>query len=131
MGQSLGCPFKGVLMSEQNINARCSICGEGYHLCKTCSDVKSFLPWRTVTDTVGHYLIYTAIHGYTISKDKIKARSELEKCDLSELKKFNPEIQMVINEIMESENSDKETANTNASAAKEITKIRRKSIATK
>ena len=115
-------------MSEQNINARCSICGEGYHLCKTCSDVKSFLPWRTVTDTVGHYLIYTAIHGYTISKDKTKAKSELEKCDLSELKKFNPEIQLVINEIMD---SVKEMVGTNSSTAKENTKIRRKNIATK
>ena len=113
-------------MSEQNINARCSICGEGYHLCKSCSDVTSFLPWRTVTDTVGHYLIYTAIHGYTISKDKVKAKGELEKCDLSELKKFNSEIQMVISEIMESEDSDRETVNTNASTAKENIKIRRK-----
>ena len=115
-------------MSKQNINARCSICGEGYHLCKTCSDVKSFLPWRTVTDTVSHYLIYTAIHGYTISKDKTKAKGELEKCDLSELKKFNPEIQFVINEIMD---SGKETVGTNSSTAKENTKIRRKNIATK
>lgn len=117
-------------MSEQNINARCSICGEGYHLCKTCSDVKSFLPWRTVTDTVGHYLIYTAIHGYTISKDKVKAKGELEKCDLSELKKFNPEIQMVISEIMKSDNPNKETE-TNSSTVAKSTKIRRNSIATK
>lgn len=117
-------------MSEQNINARCSICGEGYHLCKTCSDLKSFLPWRTVTDTVGHYLIYTAIHGYTISKDKIKAKGELEKCDLSELKKFNPEIQMVISEIMKSDNPHKETE-TNLSTVAKSTKIRRNSIATK
>lgn len=116
-------------MGEQNINARCSICGEGYHLCKSCADVKSFLPWRTVTDTVGHYLIYTAIHGYTISKDKVKARSELEKCDLSELKKFNPEIQMVINEIIKSDNKD--TVDTNLSTVAKSTKIRRKSIATK
>lgn len=95
-------------MSEQNINARCSICGEGYHLCKSCSDIKSFLPWRTVTDTVGHYLIYTAIHGYTISKDKVKARDELKKCDLSELSKFAPEIQKVISEIMELDRSNAE-----------------------
>ena len=117
-------------MSEQNINARCSICGEGYHLCKTCSDVKSFLPWRTVTDTVGHYLIYTAIHGYTISKNKVRAKNELEKCDLSELKKFNPEIQMVISEIMKSDNPNKETE-TNSSTVAKNTKIKRNSIATK
>lgn len=88
-------------MGEQNINAHCTICGEGYHICKTCSEVTSFMPWRTVTDSIGHYIIYTAIHGYTISKDKGKARDELGKCDLSELSKFNPEIQNVISEIME------------------------------
>ena len=65
------------------------------------------MPWRTVTDSIGHYLIYTAIHGYTISNDKIKARNELEKCDLSELSKFNPEIQSIIKEIMEPKTKNK------------------------
>lgn len=93
-------------MAEQN-NAKCSICGKPYHLCKTCSEVKSFMPWRTVTDTVGHYLIYTAIHGYTVTKDKTRAKEELQKCDLSELNTFNPEIQRVIYEILESDIKEK------------------------
>ncbi len=87
-------------MTENNINAYCSICGEGYHLCSTCQNTKSFKPWRTVTDTIAHYKIYMAIHGYTISKDKKEAKRQLETCDLSGLDNFKPEIKSVIKEIL-------------------------------
>lgn len=87
-------------MAENTINAHCSICGAGYHVCRSCLDQKSFKPWRTVTDSIEHYQIYMAIHGYTISKDKEKAREELQNCNLSGLENFNPEIQAVIKEIM-------------------------------
>lgn len=90
-------------MTEQNINAYCAICGEGYHLCKSCSDITSFKPWRTVTDNIDHYKIYLAIHGYTISKDKTKAKKELTHCNLEKLESFKPEIKNVIKEIMDSE----------------------------
>lgn len=88
-------------MTETNINAYCSICGRGYHLCQTCSDQKIIKPWRSVTDSIEHFKIYTAIHGYTISKDKEVAKKELQKCDLTELEDFNPEIKTVIKEILD------------------------------
>lgn len=88
-------------MTETNINAHCSICGIGYHLCNTCSDQKIIKPWRTVTDSIEHFKIYTVIHGYTISKDKETAKNELQKCDLTGLENFNPEIKTVIKEILE------------------------------
>ena len=87
-------------MAENNINAYCSICGEGYHICNSCLDQKSLKPWRTITDTIDHYKIYMAIHGYTLSKNKEIAKQELQKCDLSGLEKFKPEIRAVIKEIM-------------------------------
>lgn len=87
-------------MAETNINAYCSICGKGYHLCQTCSDQKMIKPWRTITDSIEHFKIYTAIHGYTISKDKETAKNELQKCDLTGLEEFNLEIKSVIKEIM-------------------------------
>lgn len=90
-------------MSENNINAHCSICGKGYYLCKSCSEQKNFKPWRTVTDTVEHYKIFLAVHGYSTSKNKQKAKDELEKCDLSELESFNDGIKNVIKEIMAEE----------------------------
>lgn len=88
-------------MADNNINAYCAICNEGYHICNSCQNQKVFKPWRTVTDTVEHYKIYLAIHGYTVTKNKELARKELENCDLSGSDSFNPEIRSVINEIME------------------------------
>lgn len=87
-------------MAEKNINAFCSICDKGYHVCRSCREQKVFKPWRTVTDNVDHYKIYLAIHSYTISKNKELAKAELEKCDLSGLENFKPEIKTAINEIM-------------------------------
>lgn len=92
----------------EKYNAHCSICGKPYSICKSCSNVKSFIPWRTVADTIEHYMIYMAIHGYTLSKNKAKAKQELNKCDLSGLKSFHPEIQKIIDEIMSSDNKDVE-----------------------
>ena len=86
---------------DNNINAHCSICNEGYHICNTCKNEKKFKPWRTVTDTIEHYKIYMAIHGYTITKNKDIAKAELQNCDLSDLETFKPEIKSVIKEIMD------------------------------
>ena len=85
---------------SQELNATCDICGKKYHICSSCKEVKSFTPWRTVTDTMQHYLIFLALSEYTKTKDKEKAKEELSKCDLSELDTFNENIKTVIKEIM-------------------------------
>lgn len=87
-------------MADKNINAYCEICNGGYYVCRSCLEQRTLKPWRTVTDTIEHYKIYLAIHGYTISKDKAKAKAELKNCDLSGLGSFKPEIKAVIKEIM-------------------------------
>ena len=84
----------------QELNATCDICGKKYHICSSCKEVKSFTPWRTVTDTMQHYLIFLALSEYTKTKDKEKAKEELSKCDLSELDTFNENIKSVIKEII-------------------------------
>ncbi len=86
-------------MTNNNINAHCSICGKGYYLCQSCKNEKKFKPWRTVTDTIEHYKIYMAIHGYTVTKNKDIAKAELQNCDLSDISSFKEEIKKVINEI--------------------------------
>ena len=86
---------------NNDTTAYCSICGRGYHVCDSCAEQKKLKPWRTVTDTIGCYKIYLLIYGYTISKDKEKAKQELQNCDLSGLENFNPEIKSVIGKIME------------------------------
>ena len=88
---------------SQELNATCDICGKKYHICSSCKEVKSFTPWRTVTDTMQHYLIFLALSEYTKTKDKEKAKEELSKCDLSELDTFNENIKTAIKEIMAEE----------------------------
>ena len=85
---------------SQELNATCDICGKKYHICSSCKEVKSFTPWRTVTDTMQHYLIFLALSEYTKTKDKEKVKEELSKCDLSELDTFNENIKSAIKEIM-------------------------------
>lgn len=97
-------------MSEKDINAYCSICGKGYHICNSCKEQQTFKPWRTVVDSIEHYKIYLVLHGYSITKDKEKAKSELQKCDLSDLENFKPNIKSVIKEIMAEPKKNKRTS---------------------
>ena len=87
-------------MTDNRINAHCSICNRGYTVCNTCKKEKSFKPWRTVTDTIEHYKIYMAIHGYTVTNDKEQAKADLQNCNLSDMEDFKPEIKSVIQEII-------------------------------
>ena len=87
-------------MADNNINSYCKICGRGYHSCSSCSEQKNIRPWRSIVDSIEHYKIYMAIHEYSISKNKEKAKQELLSCDLSDLETFNPEIKTVVHKIM-------------------------------
>ena len=53
---------------SQELNATCDICGKKYHVCNSCKEIKSFTPWRTVTDTLQHYAIFLALSQYTKTK---------------------------------------------------------------
>lgn len=90
--------------------AKCKICNREYDVCNTCESQKKLRPWRTVVDSVEHYKIYLALHGYTISKDKVRAKVALQNCDLSDLKNFNPEIKAVIKEIMAEPSKNKKVS---------------------
>lgn len=85
-------------MSEKH-NATCAICGKKYTSCFVCENVKTFKPWRTITDTIGCYKIYMAIHDYNngnISKSKVKEL--LEQCTMPDT--FQPHIKKEIDKIM-------------------------------
>ena len=98
-------PFNNeVKMSEKN-NAKCDICGKEYYVCRACSEVNKFNPWRTVTDTFEHYIIFLALSEYRHNGDVEHARKMLSSCDLSGMKHFNKNIIDVISEIMDNKNS--------------------------
>lgn len=82
------------------LNAKCAICDKKYHLCKTCEDVKTFSPWRTVTDTIDCYKIFLVLSEYTKTKNKVQAKKELSTCSLKEKDTFAPHIKAAIDEIM-------------------------------
>ena len=86
-------------MSEK-YNATCSICGKPYKICRTCQEIKSFTPWRTITDTLQHYTLFLVLSEYSRTKDKAKAKDELSKCDLSEKELFKDSVKNMIDEIM-------------------------------
>lgn len=86
-------------MSEK-FNSICDICGKPYKVCGSCKEIKSFTPWRTITDTMDHYKIFLVLSNYTNTEDKVRAKQELATCDLSELETFRPEIKAVIKDIM-------------------------------
>lgn len=85
-------------MSEL-LNGVCDICGKRYSVCKTCQTVKTFKPWRTITDTLEHYKIFIALSEYTKTKNKEEAKEQLSHCDLSDLESFPDRIKNVIKEI--------------------------------
>jgi len=91
-------------MADNNINAKCCVCGTGYHICRSCLEQKEFKPWRTVTDSIDHYKIYLVVHNYGLSKDKEnakkEAREQLQTCDLTGLANFNPNFKSIIEDIL-------------------------------
>lgn len=97
------------------LNSTCDICGKKYHTCITCKSVKTFKPWRTITDTIECYKIYMIIHDYTNNAiTREKAKEELSACVLpSELQ---PHIKNVIDEIM---NVEKTTVKSKKTEVKE------------
>lgn len=89
-------------MSEE-LNATCDICGKRYHRCHSCVDMKTFQPWRSVTDTFNHYAIFLALSEYTKTGDKEQAKERLKDCDLTGRENFNENIKNALDEIYKEE----------------------------
>lgn len=93
-------------MAEQ-INATCSICGRGYHLCLSCKDNMKLHPWKIHTDTSEHYKIFQILRGFnTKVYTKEEAKSKLQKVDLSDLNNLRENIKDLINNIMSVEKQE-------------------------
>ena len=110
-------------------NAKCDICGKQYYTCNLCSEVKSFTPWKIITDTLEHYEIFLVLSEYSSTKNKEKAKQELQKCDLTGFKSFNENIKAAINEIMDDFTTHKviNKKNKTLNENKPVKKVRQKS----
>lgn len=90
-------------MSEQ-INAYCTICGNGYHMCLSCKDKMRMSPWKMYTDSAEHYKIHQIIYGLSTKVyTEDEALLKLKNVDLSDLETFKPNIKAIIKGILEKE----------------------------
>jgi len=92
-------------------NATCKICGKKYHICKSCDENKygSFETWKSYTDTPEHYQIFVMLRDFNLNLVTTKeVKAFLDKCDLSEIETFSPEIKDQIKAVL----GTKETATT-------------------
>lgn len=87
-------------MTKKN-NATCSICGKEYHMCISCKDDISVMPWKKHTCTSEHYKVYQVIHGLSTKVyDKDEAKSKLQNIDLSDLESFRDNIKTIIKDVI-------------------------------
>lgn len=109
-------------MSEK-INHWCVICGKGYHACDSCNQIKSFTPWRTLTDTIEHYQIFSVLQEFNNGIiDKDKAKEMLESFDLSEKDTFKESARIVLDKIFD------EDVKTSGSSENSFKKKRKKPV---
>lgn len=115
----------------EKINATCSICGKGYHLCMSCRDMMSLTPWKKHTDTAEHYKIYQILHGYSTGVyTKAEAKAKLKNVDLSDFDSLRDGIKATITSITGANKEHTTATNTteckSESAVKTATAVRKK-----
>ena len=87
-------------MNEQ-INATCTVCGNGYHMCLSCKDKMKLSPWKIYTDTAEHFKIHQIIHGFSTGVyNKTEVKTKLKNVDLSDLNTFKSNIKAIIEDIL-------------------------------
>jgi len=84
----------------EKANHWCSVCGKGYWACDTCTEIKSFTPWRSITDSIEHYKIHLLVTDYlngNIKKEEAGKKLKDISYDLLELKEG---VRDIIKEIL-------------------------------
>lgn len=85
---------------NKKINHWCVLCGTGYHACDSCSKEKTITPWRSLTDTIGHYKVFMVLRDYknnVISREK--AHELLSGLDLSDKESYKDNAKSVLSDI--------------------------------
>ena len=93
-------------MSEQ-INATCSICGNGYHLCLSCKDSMNLHPWKMHTDSASCYQVFQVVKGYSTGVyNKEEFKSKLRNVDLSNLENYRDHIKSLIKDTLKEDEKE-------------------------
>lgn len=86
---------------SNKINHWCVVCGKGYHACDSCNETKSITPWRSLTDTVEHFKLFTVLKDYNNKLiNKTEARNLLSNIDLSGKDSFKDSAKNVLEDIL-------------------------------
>lgn len=91
-------------MAEKN-NATCSICGKGYHVCRSCGDSIQLHPWKNHCCSASHYQVFQAVRGLSTGVySKEEFESKLKNIDLSDLESYREHIKdIIINALKKNE----------------------------
>lgn len=87
-------------MTEKN-NATCSICGSGYHVCRSCKDSMQLQPWKIHCCSAPHFQVFQVVRGFSTgvyNKDEFK--SKLKNIDLSDLDSYREHIRILIKDAL-------------------------------
>lgn len=87
----------------KEINHWCVVCGRGYHACDACDKTKSFTSWRSLTDSMEHFKIFTVLRNYNNKLiDKEEAKRLLSDIDLSDKDSYKDSAKRLLDEILNS-----------------------------
>ena len=103
-------------------NAVCSICGNPYHLCLSCSDAMKLHPWKTYTDTQECFKVFQVVRGFSTGVyTKDEAKEKLQNVDLKDIDSFRPHIKNIVKDILKEEKAVVKTAEKIENTVVEIT----------
>ena len=87
-------------MPTQKNNAKCTICGKDYFVCKSCKS-HNLTPWKIHTDTAEHYQVFQILRGVFLGVyTKSEAKEKLQSLNLKDADTYLPSVQKQIQDIM-------------------------------
>lgn len=96
-------------MMGGQINATCSICGSGYHLCLSCKDSMNLHPYKIHCCSADCYKVFQVVKGYSTGVyNKGEFKSKLKNIDLSNLENYRDHIKSLIKDALKEDKKDEE-----------------------
>ena len=108
----------------KDINHWCVVCGKGYHACDSCDEIKSFTPWRKLTDTAMHYQVFTVLKEYNNKLiSKAEAIEMLSRLDISDKDTYKDSAKKVLDEILSEDKAPRKNSKKKAVTVNESVEV--------